>query len=202
MFHLHGPALRGGALALLAAVLFGVSTPLVQHLLATSLGPRNPAADDVRNLLLSPAAGRDRSARLDTRPLAEQILATLQNHSRFHQLSAKFAIQLGGGEALAMLEHHHDLWLSAYPTQGQTLLAFGLAGCPGDTPLGVVDAEQVEPLIEQLLRLFLDLAGGDRLDDRRARLFLEAHPQPRAFAQEVAEILGQEAVGGVGVRGP
>ena len=43
MFHLHGPALRGGALALLAAVLFGVSTPLVQHL-GAGLGAFSTAA--------------------------------------------------------------------------------------------------------------------------------------------------------------
>ena len=42
--------------------------PLLQHLLAAGLGPRHPAADDVRTLLLSPAAGRDRSAHLDTPP--------------------------------------------------------------------------------------------------------------------------------------
>lgn len=51
MFHLHGPALRGGALALLAAVLFGVSTPLVQHL-GAGLGAFSTAA-----LLYAGAAG-------------------------------------------------------------------------------------------------------------------------------------------------
>ena len=85
---------------------------LIQPLLAAGLGPRKPAGDDVRNLMLSPAAGIDRQMLFDTRPLAEQILVTLQTHERFHELSAKFAVQLDGGEALAMLEHHHDLWLS------------------------------------------------------------------------------------------
>ena len=89
--------------------------PLVQHLLAAGLGPRHPAADDVRNLLLSPAAGRDRSAHLDTPPLAGRLLALLENTPELHALSAKFALQLDGGEALAMLDHPHDLWLSALP---------------------------------------------------------------------------------------
>ncbi|WP_079204058.1 precorrin-3B synthase [Pseudomonas sp. CC6-YY-74] len=132
--------------------------PLIERLLAAGLGPSNPAADDVRNLLLSPAAGLDPEALLDTRPLADQLLALLQDSPALHALSPKFAIQLDGGEALAMLEHPHDIWLSALPGQ-PTRLAFGLAGCPGETPLGVVNVEQAPVLIEQLLMLFLDLAG-------------------------------------------
>ncbi|MGA9699987.1 precorrin-3B synthase, partial [Pseudomonas sp.] len=132
---------------------------LIAALLAAGLGPNNAAGDDVRNLMLSPSAGIDPQMLFDTRPLAEQILATLQNHPRFHQLSAKFAVQLDGGEALAMLEHHHDLWLSAFERDGQTLLAFGLAGCPGlDAPLAAVPLEQGHALVVAVLELFLDLA--------------------------------------------
>ena len=131
--------------------------PLVPRLLAAGLGPRTPAADDVRNLLLSPAAGRDRSAHLDTRPLAGRLLALLENTPEFHALSAKFALQLDGGEALAMLDHPHDLWLSALP--GGTHLAFGLAGCPRDPALGVIPLAQAERLVEAVLRLFLQVAG-------------------------------------------
>jgi len=59
-----------------------------------------------------------------------------------------------------MLEHPHDIWLSALPGM-PARLALGLAGCPGDPPLGVVDAEQSVALIEQLLMLFLQLAGNE-----------------------------------------
>jgi precorrin-3B synthase len=38
----------------------------------------------------------------DTRPLAGQILDLLEGTPRFHELSAKFAVQLDGGEGLAM----------------------------------------------------------------------------------------------------
>jgi precorrin-3B synthase len=139
-------------------VLAGQQAELIERLLAAGLGPSNPGADDVRNLLLSPAAGLDPQALLDTRPLAAALLELLQDTPALHGLSAKFALQLDGGEALAMREHPHDIWLSALPGT-PTRLAFGLAGCPGDKPLGVVDAEQVVQLIEQLLRLFLELAG-------------------------------------------
>ncbi|MDL2183131.1 precorrin-3B synthase [Pseudomonas sp. ChxA] len=132
---------------------------LIALLLAAGLGPSNAAGDDVRNLMLSPSAGIDPQMLFDTRPLADQVLATLQNHPRFHELSAKFAVQLDGGEALAMLEHHHDLWLSAFEQSGETLLAFGLAGCPGlDAPLAAVPLKQGHALVVAVLEAFLDLA--------------------------------------------
>lgn len=131
---------------------------LIAALLAAGLGPTTAAGDDVRNLMLSPCAGLDRQCLMDTRPLAAQILDTLQGHPRFHQLSAKFAVQLDGGEALAMLEHHHDLWLSALERDGQGLLAFGLAGCPVDEPLAAVAQDQGHELLVAVLELFLDLA--------------------------------------------
>jgi len=58
-----------------------------------------------------------------------------------------------------MLEHHHDLWLSAFVRNGETLLAFGLAGCPGlDAPLAAVPLAQGHGLVVAVLEAFLDLA--------------------------------------------
>jgi precorrin-3B synthase len=132
---------------------------LIAMLLAADLGPSSAAGDDVRNVMLSPGAGIDPQMLFDTRPLAEQILGTLQTHPRFHELSAKFAVQLDGGEALAMLEHHHDLWLSAFVRNGEMLLAFGLAGCPGlDAPLAAVPLDQGHAVVVAVLEAFLDLA--------------------------------------------
>lgn len=132
---------------------------LVETLLAAGLGPRDAAGDDVRNLMLSPLAGHDPAMLLDARPLAGQILDLLEGTPRFHQLSAKFAVQLDAGENLAMLEHPHDLWLSALRLEQQTWLAFGLAGCPADGQvLGAVPAEQGQALVRAVLERFLDLA--------------------------------------------
>ena len=155
-------------------VLPGQQAELIERLLAAGLGPSNPAADDVRNLLLSPAAGLDPQALLDTRPLAAALLDLLQTIPALHGLSAKFAIQLDGGETLAMLEHPHDIWLSAVPGT-PTRLAFGLAGCPGDQPLGVVGAEQIVALVEQLLLLFLQLAGNAHSRMRQLLAVIPAH---------------------------
>ncbi|SCX64958.1 precorrin-3B synthase [Pseudomonas sp. NFACC32-1] len=135
---------------------------LIAQLLAVGLGPHKPAGDDVRNLMLSPSAGIDRQMLIDTRPLAARILLTLQTHERFHELSAKFAVQLDGAEAMAMLEHPHDLWLSALVQDGEPWLAFGLAGSPLDKPAGRVPLGQGHALVVAVLELFLDLARPDQ----------------------------------------
>ncbi len=121
--------------------------------------------------MLSPAAGIDPQLRIDTRPLAMALLASLQNTPRLAELSAKFALQLDGGEALAMLEHPHDLWLSAIELDGQWVMAFGLAGCPAHNPaLAAVPLAQAHELVMQVLLLFLDLA---RPEQTRMRHLLE-----------------------------
>jgi len=145
---------------------------LINTLLATGLGPRTAAGDDVRNVMLSPGAGIDRQMLFDTRPLAGQILLTLQSQERFHDLSAKFAIQLHGGEALAMLEHPHDLWLCAFERGSELRLAFGFAGCPGDMPAGSVSLSNGHALVVAVLELFLDLA---RPEQTRMRHLLTEH---------------------------
>ncbi len=146
---------------------------LIDSLLAADLGPRTAAGDDVRNLMLSPGAGIDRRMLFDTRPLAGQILATLQSHEAFYDLSAKFAVQLDGGEDLAMLEHPHDLWLSAFEQDGEQRLAFGLAGCPTDSPAGSVALADGHTLVVAVLELFLELA---RPEQARMRHLLAEYP--------------------------
>lgn len=144
---------------------------LIRSLLEANLGPSVLDADDVRNLMLSPAAGLDPQQHMDTRALADALLALLQNNSALHVLSAKFAIQLDGGESLCMLEHPHDLWLRALP--GAPQLIFGLAGCPTDKPLGMVAAANAVQLVEAILLTFLECAGPEQ---SRMRQLLESIP--------------------------
>ena len=155
---------------------------LIEPLLAVGLGPANAASDEVRNLMLSPTAGIDPQQVIDTWPLARQILGSLESTPRFAELSAKFAVQLDGGEALAMREHHHDLWLCAFECNGQPLLAFGLAGCPAqDAALGSVPVEHGHELVMTVLTLFLELARPEHT--RMRHLFKE-----RAITDFVAQL--------------
>ncbi|MDB6141098.1 MAG: sir 1 [Pseudomonas sp.] len=156
---------------------------LIDRLLGAGLGPNNAAGDDVRNLMLSPTAGIDPQQLFDTRPLAGQILDTLQNQARFHDLSPKFALSLDGGEGLVMREHPHDLWLSAVLIDDQIFMAFGLAGCPAeDAPLGAVPLSQAHELVVAVLDAFLDLAQPEQTRMRH----LLAQMSVEAFLEEVA----------------
>jgi precorrin-3B synthase len=169
---------------------------LIERLLAAGLGPRtppaeatdaqsaNPAADDVRNLMISPAAGRDRGALIDTTDLAAQILTLLQSEARFAALSPKFALLLDGGEQLAMLGHPHDIWLAALQDDGDLCFAFGLAGCAPVAPddpaaFAAVRPEHVVALVDALLHTFLDLAAPDEL---RMRDLLARQPATAVLA--------------------
>lgn len=150
----------------------GAHEAVIEPLLGAGLGPRQSAGDDVRNLMLSPTAGLDPHRLFDARPLAARILATLESTPRLHDLSPKFALSLDAGEGLAMLEHHHDLWLSALALDGDVWLAFGLAGCPAhDRPLAAVALEHGHALVLALLELFLQRA---RPAQTRMRHLLQA----------------------------
>ncbi|WP_213879609.1 precorrin-3B synthase [Pseudomonas sp. dw_358] len=131
---------------------------LAEQLLAAGLGPRHAAADDVRNLMLSPMADLDPQRLADTGPLAARILQSLEQRTALHQLSAKFAVQLDGGEALTMLGHHHDLWLSAMTLEGRVVWAVGLAGSPLDGSDVAVAFEDGHDLVMAVLERFVHLA--------------------------------------------
>jgi precorrin-3B synthase len=88
------------------------------------------SADDVRNVMISPAAGRDPFALVDTTPLCAELLTLLQSETRFAALSPKFALLLDGGERLARIDHPHDIWLAATQGHDDVRFVFGLAGCP------------------------------------------------------------------------
>ncbi|WP_341319077.1 precorrin-3B synthase [Paraburkholderia sp. IMGN_8] len=152
------------------------------------------AADDVRNVMISPAAGRDPFALYDTTSLTAELLALLQSETRFAALSPKFALLLDGGERLARLDHPHDVWLAATQAHDGVRFVFGLAGCPPTaanaaavhvarasefatdasraSALAAVLPSQVVQLVRALLHTFLDLAAADAT---RIRHLLATH---------------------------
>ncbi|WP_199272401.1 precorrin-3B synthase [Paraburkholderia acidisoli] len=121
-------------------------------------------ADELRNVMQSPLAGLDPHAH-DTAPLAAALIDMLQGEPRFAALSPKFALLLDGGERLAERAHPHDIWLAALPREaedaGQAHYALGLAGCPGETPLGTLAASDICATVRALLHAFLDFADND-----------------------------------------
>ncbi|WP_331251267.1 precorrin-3B synthase [Burkholderia ubonensis] len=154
----------GEAPALTAALLGAGLGPLVD---AGGDAAALAASDDVRNLLLSPLAGRDPAALIDSAALAAPIFDMLAREPRRFELSPKFSIQLDGGEAVAALDHPHDIWLSAWRRRdGAVRVAAGLAGCPPVAPDAAPACADVAPgdavaLVRALMLAFLDLAPAD-----------------------------------------
>lgn len=134
--------------------------PLIAALLAAGLGPLTDRGDDVRNVMVSPIAGVV-PGRFDVRPLALQLLETLQTNAPYQTLSPKFSILVDGGESVAMAEHPHDIWLSAIDADSDhPRLAFGVAGMPptgaDDTPaLGIVGSSHTMRLVTAILDMFI-----------------------------------------------
>ncbi|CAN7611723.1 precorrin-3B synthase [Caballeronia sp. LjRoot31] len=133
---------------------------LVSRLVDAGLGPLTPGSDDQRNVMSSPLAGLDPHALLDAASLVSTLIGQMQRDARLHELSPKFALMVDSGERLAMLDHPHDVWLSAISAER---FVFGLAGCPprfeNDAPaLAAVKTGHVPALVDALLHTFLDLA--------------------------------------------
>lgn len=177
---------------------------------AAGLGAATPGADEVRNVMLSPAAGIDRGALFDTRALGRAVLMRLEqafaaSDAGVPSLSPKFSVQIDGGETLAMADHHHDIWLSALaPAEtaqtadlAQTTpisdeptawLGIGLAGSPPLRPadagaLAAVSAAQAPALLIALIALFLERR---RPGETRMRHLLLRHPAAPLLADAQA----------------
>ncbi|WP_250467212.1 MULTISPECIES: precorrin-3B synthase [unclassified Caballeronia] len=142
---------------------------LIDIVLAAGLGPTTAGADDIRNVMLSPLASTG------TRALAADIVERMQADAALHALSPKFALQIDDGETLAMLDHPHDLWLSALDNGAR--FAFGFAGsmphreehAPAS---GAIARDDAKRFILAVLQAFLALASVEehRMRDVLARV--------------------------------
>jgi precorrin-3B synthase len=135
-------------------------TPLIAALLEAGLGPTRPEADDIRNVMVSPIAGIDPAQAIDALPMARDLLAHLQADDRYAALSPKFCIMVDGGEAVAAVDHPHDIWLASI--DGKTM-ALGIAGSPpleaDDTaPFVTLDKAHACEVVAAALDLFLEEA--------------------------------------------
>ncbi|WP_415867948.1 precorrin-3B synthase [Burkholderia ubonensis] len=170
--------IRAGEAAALTAALLGAGLGPLVDADCDGDAAALAASDDVRNLMLSPLAGRDPAALIDSAALAAPIFGMLAREPRRFELSPKFSIQLDGGEAVAALDHPHDIWLSAWRRgDGAVRVAAGLAGCPPVAPGDAPACADVAPgdavaLVRALMLAFLDLAPADAT---RMRALLATH---------------------------
>jgi len=139
----------------------------LSHILEQAgFAPKDPNGDDVRNVMVHPTAGFDRRGDKRILALAQEISTLLQINRRYQTLSPKFSLLLDGGEACAMLHHHHDIWLCI--CDGGKNIAFGLASRPPlvaetqktHVTLGKVAFAKGKELVFALVDLLLDVRFG------------------------------------------
>jgi precorrin-3B synthase len=169
---------------------------LIETLLTAGLGPADPAADDVRNVMVSPTAGIDPGQHLDILPLVRRLLAHIEGDVGWRSLSPKFSVLVDGGEDAVVLDRPHDVWLAG---MGGGHMALGLAGSPptlaaDETPFMVVGVEQAVEAVAAAVGLFQDAAEGNPAIVRVRDLFAR---MPRAqFLHGLSKRIGLRAVPG------
>jgi ferredoxin-nitrite reductase len=84
------------------------------------LAAQNPDLDHLRNVMISPTAGIDRKALIDSRPLAIAWLKHLEHHPELAILSPKFSIGIDGGESVSISSLLNDVTLQAVQVHGGT----------------------------------------------------------------------------------
>jgi ferredoxin-nitrite reductase len=147
-----------------------------------------PAVDHLRNIMVSPTAGIDAQALLDTRPLLQALDAYIAHSAHLAALSAKFSIGIDGGESVSIRHRRNDIWLVAEPSDAAAepfiaehsvglRLFLGISSSEDiDTGI-VVHPDRAVALIAAIADLYLDLAPrwvAQPLSDPRKR-----SPQPR-----------------------
>ncbi len=159
---------------------------LIDTLLDAGLGPAEIEADDIRNVMVSPAAGIDRAAFIDTLPLARDLLSRLERDPAFAALSPKFSFLIDGGESVAAIDHRHDIWLASVDAD---TMALGFAGTPPsrddeDAAFGFCGIDDAIDIVVTAVKLFLEEAARD------SKITRLRHLQRANFCDRLATRLG------------
>lgn len=168
---------------------------LIAALLALDLGPLTPQGDDIRNVMVAPTAGIDRTMYYDTTKLGDQLLKILQTNKKFSNLSPKFSFLINGGETTEVNDHIADIWLSALPN-GKTF-NIGFASCPVNNfdgknrAIGNIPSQMALKFITSCLEAFIFVSKSNPSISRMKhlchsddyRIFLAA--MERQFGQKI-----------------
>jgi ferredoxin-nitrite reductase len=164
-------------------------TPEVYQTLQTlGLAAQNPSLDHLRNLMASPTAGIDPAELLDIRLLVQALDASIQTHTDWAALPAKFSIGIDGGGTVGIGTRSDILWEHRYneiqlsalhisDATGQTSskniyfqLALGAEKQLWDTQV-LIRPEDCVSVVEALAKVYLDY-GNQNSDQTRS-------PKPR-----------------------
>lgn len=131
------------------------------------LAAQNSDLDHLRNIMISPTAGIDSQALLDTRPLAIAWLKHLENHPELSILSPKFSIGIDGGESVSIRNHLNDIGLQAVQNDHQIYFSLSLVNISTGV---LIKSEYALEVLAALTEVYRQYIFEQRTSDRPPRL--------------------------------
>jgi precorrin-3B synthase len=114
--------------------------PLHDVIARLGLLDRHPDGEAVRNVMVNPLAGIDRSEVLDIRDIARELTRRLETEPSLWALPTKFGFIVDGGGVLSLATQRADIRLAAINSNSDVAIAVGL-----DTPSGIDWLGSVSP---------------------------------------------------------
>jgi ferredoxin-nitrite reductase len=161
---------------------------VLKNLQELGLAAKNPDLDHLRNVMISPTAGIDSQALLDTRKIAIAITNYLENHSELAILSPKFSIGIDGGESVSIRNQLNDISLQAIQVHNQIYFSLSLV----NVPTGVlIEPEHILEVLVALVEVYRNYTFIEKTSDRppRLRTLIETMGTDD-YLKQVEDILG------------
>ncbi len=131
-----------------------LSNSVLKNLQELGLAAQNPDLDHLRNIMLSPTAGIDSLALLDTRPLAIAWLKHLENHPELAILSQKFSVGIDGGESISIGDFLNDISLKVIQNCDRIYFSLSLINIPTGVLIKSKNALEVLANLAEIYRQY------------------------------------------------
>jgi len=146
---------------------------LIKTLDGLGLIDENPAAESVRNVLVSPLAGLD--GRFDVSIAAKALEAALAANRDLHALPGKFGFLIDDGSGLSLGPVPADIRFDCW-TGGKQPFGIGIGGHANEAIfLGLCGGDDIPDIASRLARAFLRLGSQMAEPPRRMRGLIESY---------------------------
>ncbi|AFY74132.1 precorrin-3B synthase [Synechococcus sp. PCC 7502] len=157
------------------------------------LAAPNPDLDHLRNIMISPTAGIDTQALLDTRPLAIAWQEYIDTHPELAILSPKFSLGIDGGEAVSITNQRNDICLQAITYNQQIYFSLHLVNFFTGILISPEHTLDVLKVLTEIYRNFTLQKSFQKFDQKLPRLRdLIDEWGITAYVNTLQELLGYE----------
>jgi ferredoxin-nitrite reductase len=136
-----------------------ISPQILKHLQTIFLAAENQEVDFLRNIMISPTAGIDKTQLIDTRPLAKELDTYICTHPHLVELPPKFSVGFDGGETTSIINFHNEILFRAFLENSTIYFRLYLYlekdAAPFDTKISV-RVEEVLPVTIALMEAYIE----------------------------------------------